>query len=301
MQLPHIRYAIQDQIFLSFLKIQLFGTIFSAIAYGIVIVLSGNCFHLLQRKRGIYSNRMRIFLLIYVIFMLLCSTWSLLQSVWLFMAIITKRIPSYLFFFELEFPLTMWGADGFMVRILIIHQEQIFTPKLQIWRCLVLYHNVSKGPRAMIIVLLSLISCASFGRPISLSTLPHLNKLLMKILSMRCRGVSRRREVHERHCVRQHSVRFALRSRKYHTRSVDRFPTRLPPKKRPKYPGSGTWISLHQHYHHLHRIFSADGHCQRPIHHSAFRVTQQWGNSHVRHHRSYLRRWLRTQRFLMHG
>jgi hypothetical protein len=106
------------------LKIFLLGTIFPAIAYGIVIILSGNCFHLLQKKRGLYSNRMRIIHLIYVIFMLLCSTWSILQSVWVFMTILTKRIPSYLFFFALECPLAMWGADGFMVRILIIHQEQ---------------------------------------------------------------------------------------------------------------------------------------------------------------------------------
>jgi hypothetical protein len=167
----HIRYAVSDQ----YVKIELLATTFSATAYGIVIVLSGNCFHLLQNKRGIYSNRMRFFLCIYVIFMLLCSTWSLLQSVWLCMVNVTTKIPSYLYVFELEFPLAMWGADGFMVRILIIHHEQCFTMQLQMWRCLVLYHDVSRGPRVVIIVLLSLLSFASFGRPIYISTPPRSN------------------------------------------------------------------------------------------------------------------------------
>ena len=62
------------------LEIIFLATIFTAITYGIVVILSGNCFHLLHKKRGIYFNRMRILLLIYVIFML-CSTWKLLQSV----------------------------------------------------------------------------------------------------------------------------------------------------------------------------------------------------------------------------
>jgi hypothetical protein len=173
-------FYIRDRIVLPshlppYFKVELLGTIFSATAYGIVIILSGNCFHLLHKKRGIYSNRTRIILLIYIIFMLLCSTWSLLQSVLLTMAIITKKIPTFLLFFQLEFPLAMWGADGFMVRILIIHQEQSFTMQLQIWRCLVLYQNVSRGLRVVIIVLLSVISFTSFGRPISISTPPHSN------------------------------------------------------------------------------------------------------------------------------
>ena len=171
------------------LKATLLGDIFSAIGYGIVVVLSGNCVHLLQKKRGIYSNRIRILLLIYVIFILLCSTWEGLQSVCEVMVFITPQdwiLPIGLFQFEL--PLIIWGADGFMVRILIIHQEQSFTMQLQIWRCLVLYQGVSRGSRAMIIVLLSLVSFASFGRPISISTSPPI-QIAHKILSVRRRGV----------------------------------------------------------------------------------------------------------------
>ena len=69
----------------SYIRFKVLGDIFSAIAYGIVGVLSGNCFYLLQRKRGTHSNRMRIILLIYVIFMLLLSTLTLLQSICQFM------------------------------------------------------------------------------------------------------------------------------------------------------------------------------------------------------------------------
>ena len=71
--------------------------------------------------------------------------------------------------FAIPVTVTMWGADGFMVRILIIFQKQRFTMQLQIWRCLVLYQEVSRGLRVGIIVFLSLFSFTSFGRPILIS------------------------------------------------------------------------------------------------------------------------------------
>jgi len=275
------------------LKIELLGGIFSSIAYGIVIVLSGNCFHLLQRKQGIYSNRMRIILLIYVTFMLLISTWAVMGPIFIFMNIFSI-INNLLFYHSTQLPITvtMWGADGFLVRILILRQEQIFTMQWQVWRCLVLYHDVSRGPRIAIIVLLSLISLASFGKPIYIST-PSFN-LLINILSMRCCSIGRRNENGAQASVPYASVHFTLRSRKYHTRSPDSFPTRLPSKILPKCPWSGTWISLYQHHYHVRRIFSIDGHCRWPVHHSVFRVVE-WANFHVRYRPSYLRRWLETQ------
>ena len=79
----------------------------------------------------------------------------------------------------------------------------------------------------MIIVLLSALSFASFGRLISISTPPF--KLLIKIFRMGCRIISR-------HPVAQReddgglafpgSFLFSLPSCKHHTRGVDRFPTR---------------------------------------------------------------------------
>jgi len=162
--------------FVSYLQSDFWSGIISAIAYGIVVVLSGNCFHLLAKKRDSYPNRMRIALPIYVIVMLLSSTWRLIGTILISMDYFNPQplYPNLLYrSFGIALIVTMWGADGFMVRILILLQEQRFTLQLQIWRCLVLYQDVSRGARVGIIVLLSLISFASFGRPVSISTPLH--------------------------------------------------------------------------------------------------------------------------------
>ena len=167
---------IRDLVVQPSLKIDFLSAIFAAIAYGIVVVLAGNCFHLLMKKRDIYPNRMRIILLIYVIVMLLSSTWNLIGSICSLMEDLTSKPNGSLSStFSMPLTVTMWGADGFMVRILILRQEQIFTMQLQIWRCLALYQQVSRGPRVVIITLLSLFSFASFGRAISISTAPLSN------------------------------------------------------------------------------------------------------------------------------
>jgi hypothetical protein len=124
---------IRDRIVLSpHAKITLLIAIFSAIAYGIVVVLAGNCFHLLQKKRDSYSNRMRIILPIFVIVMLLNSTWNLIGTICRLMWEFNSKPISYFLLrsFTLPIIMTMWGADGFMVMILIISQEQRFTPQL---------------------------------------------------------------------------------------------------------------------------------------------------------------------------
>jgi len=105
-----------------YLQLKVLGTLFSAIAYGIVSVLSGNCFYLLQRKRGTLSDRMRIILLIYVTVMLLLSTLSLFQSICQAISFILPpeilpigrlvNLPTIL-------PFTLWGENGFIVRIII--------------------------------------------------------------------------------------------------------------------------------------------------------------------------------------
>ena len=154
-----------------YLKVKLLAAIFSAIAYGIVLVLSGNCFHLLLKKRDTYPNRMRIILPIYVIVMLLTSTWRLIGSIYVVMNHLSSGDINLFLYRAFGVPITVivWGADGFMVRILIICQEQGFTMKLKIWRCLVLYQHVSRGLKVGIFVLLSLLSLASFGRSIPIS------------------------------------------------------------------------------------------------------------------------------------
>jgi hypothetical protein len=256
--------VIPDKPLASF-KAELLGTIFSAIAYGIVIVLSGNCFHLLHRKRGIYSNRMRIILLIYITVMPLLSTWALIQSIWSIMAFISPRntLPTYRTYMIIALPFTIWGADGLMVSILIICREQRDTMQSQIWRCVVLYQDVSKGPRLAIIILLSLLAFACFGRSICIYSPAWISfKLLMKNTRIRCHSASRSPESHQGNGVFRNNVHFRQHSRQYHTRGVDRFLTHLPSKTCPKCSWSGTWISLHQHYNHVCRIFNPDGRYQ---------------------------------------
>ena len=162
---------IRDLIVNPFLKVKFLSAISSAIAYGIVVVLSGKCIHLLLEKRDIYPNRMRIILPIYVIVMLLCSTWKVIGSICSLLNDFTSKDMNHFLYSSFGVPIIViiWGADGFMVKILIICQEQRFIMQLQIWRCLVLYQHVSRGLRVGIIILLSLISFASFGGPISIS------------------------------------------------------------------------------------------------------------------------------------
>ena len=135
---------IRDLIVYPDLKVDFLSAIFSAIAYGTVVVLSGNCFHLLLKKRDIYASRMVMILLIYVIVMLLSSTWKLIGPIYTLMnGISSKEINPFLDrLFRVPVPVIIWGAVGFMVKILIICQEQRFTMQLQIWSC------ISRSPEA---------------------------------------------------------------------------------------------------------------------------------------------------------
>ena len=112
-----------------YLELRMLGTFISAIAYGIVIVLSGHCILLLYKKRAIYSNRMRIFLFIYVTVMFFLSTTAITQSI-VGTTLITfhpdhygLQSPHSIRLYALvenlasTLPLTIWGADGFMVSI----------------------------------------------------------------------------------------------------------------------------------------------------------------------------------------
>ena len=117
---------IRDLIIQPRLKAQFLSTTFSAIAYGIVVVLAGGCFHLLLKKWDIYPNRKQIILPIYVIVMLLCSTWRLIGSIYQLMSVLTSKPINHYIFDSCGVPITLivWGADGFMVSILITYQEQ---------------------------------------------------------------------------------------------------------------------------------------------------------------------------------
>ena len=159
-----------------YLELRTLGTFISAIAYGIVIILSGHCIFLLHKKRATYSNRMRIFLFIYVTVMFLLSTAAITHSIWgttlitfhhdndtlnnLHSSALYTLVKNVTF----TLPLTTWGADGFMVSIFSSRRTKIPTElQLQIWRCVVLYQDVAKGPRILVAVLLLLLSILSLG------------------------------------------------------------------------------------------------------------------------------------------
>ena len=97
------------------------GTFISAIVYGIVIVLSGNCMLLLQKKRAIFSKRMPRFLVTYITVMLVLSTEAIIQSTWFVKsAIFGGMLPIFIEHSPPALPLVIWGADGFMVSITIL-------------------------------------------------------------------------------------------------------------------------------------------------------------------------------------
>jgi hypothetical protein len=181
-------HIIPDHLVL-YLQLKVLGTFISAIAYGIVSVLSGNCIYLLQKKRDTQPYRIRILLLIYVTAMLLFSTLTLFQSICQVIGFMfsPEILPVGLMYLPITLTLTIWGENGFMVRISIPHQEQRLTV-LQIWRCVISYQDMSKRPRILITVLLSLLSLVSLGRSIYISTPPI--QVAHKKIRMRCHGVS---------------------------------------------------------------------------------------------------------------
>jgi hypothetical protein len=110
-----------------YLELGMLGTIISAIAYSVVAVLSRNCSLLLQKKRGIYSNCMQLFLLIYVLVMFVFSTLVMIQSIsritlLIFRGVKSPNLAGYSA--PVMFPLTTWGADGFMVSNLFLRQNE---------------------------------------------------------------------------------------------------------------------------------------------------------------------------------
>ena len=111
----------------TYLPLKLVATALSAVGYGVVIVLSGNCLLLLQKKQRIYSNRMRLSLLIYVSVMFLFSTFAVIQSTCEMLLdfqdnLSTETLQGY--WAPAMLPLTIWGADGFVVSVLFLHQNK---------------------------------------------------------------------------------------------------------------------------------------------------------------------------------
>lgn len=111
-------------------KAQTFATIASAFAYGMVVVLFLNCFHLLIRSKHIYSDKMRLALSVYMLVMFGLSTLAIVQAMLYnrraifcnsegttFAVANTISDLTFSLNIPMLIPLTIWGADGFMVRV----------------------------------------------------------------------------------------------------------------------------------------------------------------------------------------
>ena len=121
--------TIQCQILDSKLGIWTISVILSAMAYGAVLSLTLSCVSLLLKTSYDISRRMRIFLLVYVMFMLAMSTVYIIIIITAFRTSLSKfgsnrNCGSLLYemsYFQnglaAEFCITLtnWGADGFMV------------------------------------------------------------------------------------------------------------------------------------------------------------------------------------------
>ena len=132
-----------------YVQFKVLGTVFSAIAYGIVSILCGNCVYLLQRKRGTHSNRVRISLLIYTTVMLLLSTLTLFQLICQTIAFVFP--PEFLSIGRLVdlptiLPFTLWGENVFMVRIIVPHVALAGTTSLQCFRFGVVSSHIRTYP-----------------------------------------------------------------------------------------------------------------------------------------------------------
>ena len=107
------------QIIYKNLEYQLVGIVISSVCYGVVVVLSGNCFFLLQKKRGVgYTKRLRLFLLTYVAVMFLLSTSWILLSTFARTQLIRMALKLHTInvnWIPAMIPLIIWGGDGFMV------------------------------------------------------------------------------------------------------------------------------------------------------------------------------------------
>ncbi|KAF8965543.1 hypothetical protein BDZ97DRAFT_766639 [Flammula alnicola] len=148
----------------SLLQLQLIGALVSAIAYGLVVSLFFHSLALLvTSKKYTYSNRIRMFLITYIVVMFLLSTAALVQGmVYITIAVFSGVDISSHHLTKMNEPLTLpftiWGADGFML-----------------WRCFILYTNTTRVAHTILYGVLFLISLASIGSGILYYLIPELS------------------------------------------------------------------------------------------------------------------------------
>ncbi|KDR74035.1 hypothetical protein GALMADRAFT_141778 [Galerina marginata CBS 339.88] len=157
------------------LEIAFLSSFISAVVYGLVISLYISCFRSLLKAQHLHSKIRLRFLFTYSTFLLLLSTWAMVQqtisvitatfqpesgdgtgpldSSWLS---VTEDNPWFL-------PVDIWAADGFMVMFIVFSDIWILIMlDRQVWRCFVLYQGISRPFHLFLVVLLIFLSVMSF-------------------------------------------------------------------------------------------------------------------------------------------
>lgn len=118
----------------------LIGVIISAILYGIAVLISVACLRLLAKSKKIYDSKRRLTALcLHIGFMLACGTEALVSESWLTLSAIEQKLSletvraaanavvpgvastggsATVDLLPIALPLTVWGADGFLVRLI---------------------------------------------------------------------------------------------------------------------------------------------------------------------------------------
>ncbi|PPQ68551.1 hypothetical protein CVT26_003360 [Gymnopilus dilepis] len=161
-----------------------FPTIVSAIAYGLILSLTVACVRAIERGKGSrYSTRRRTYLYLFIAIGLILSTVSIVNDMLIVKSALNdlqlslegKPFPDWgfttssikiTFDFDLVVPpFALWAADGFMK----MHQLDM---TFEVWRCLALYHGISRGPRIILFLVLAVLCMTSLSVYLRLPLLP---------------------------------------------------------------------------------------------------------------------------------
>ncbi|KAF9559955.1 hypothetical protein CPC08DRAFT_708418 [Agrocybe pediades] len=121
----------------------------AGICYGFLATLCFSCCSLLLRSKHLYSRRMRLFFLFYVVTMLLLSTGAIIEEISLLRASSAQGAELNPFLSTLvpyTVPLIVLGADGLLM-----------------WRCKILYQGISRAGEWLLNVVLGLLLVATLA------------------------------------------------------------------------------------------------------------------------------------------
>ncbi|KAF9559953.1 hypothetical protein CPC08DRAFT_762994 [Agrocybe pediades] len=143
------------------LKVQMLGTIVSAIVYGMGFMLYIDCFSLLLRQHRSKadervrnpSRNMRHFLFFFITLLILLATLAEVQAIVVTTVSIFggPRVPGLAEGAPLFLPFSVWSSDSFML-----------------WRCATLYQGIPRSSRFALLAFICLVFLASLGSGISI-------------------------------------------------------------------------------------------------------------------------------------